>query len=102
MGKHYTVALEGPIVGTALPAEYPVSFTGNLNHAVPYLNRSASFVFRSQLRCSTSLRTVLLRHQGGHVSQCPDAFAVENLPVHYRVIDNGANKAAYFIFLTKH
>ena len=102
MGKHYTIALNGPIVGTALPADYPVTFTGEPGSAVPYLNRSASFVFKSQLRCSTSLRTAMLRHKDGHVSQCPDDFTMENDPVHYRVIDNVANKAAYCIFLTNH
>lgn len=102
MEKHYTLALNGPIVGTALPADYPVTFTGDLSIAKTYLNRSASFVFKPQLRCSTSLRTAMLRHKEGHVSQYPVNFTIENGPVNYRVIDNGASKAAYFIFLTNH
>ena len=99
MGKHYTLALNGPIVGTALPANYPVTFTGDLSSVAAYLNRSASFVFKSQLRCSTSLRTAMLRHKEGHVSQCPENFTIENGLVNYRVIDNVAHEAAYCIFI---
>lgn len=99
MEKHYTLVLNGPIVGTALPADYPVNFTGGLSSAVPYLNKSASFVFGQTLRCSISLRTTMLLHQGGHLSQHPDPFIKTNVPAIYRVQHNVACKAAYCIFI---
>ena len=101
MGKYFTIALNGPIVGTALPTDYPVTFSGDLSIAAVYLNRSASFVFKSQLRCSSSLRTAMLRHRGGHVSQYPDSFVFDNAPVNYRVYYNAAHKAAYTVFINQ-
>lgn len=101
MGKLYTIALNGPFVGAALMADYPVNFTGSLNVAVPILSISAACPFGLTLRCSISLRTAMLRHPGGHISQYPIPFVFANFPVHYRANHNVAYTAAYTVFFNQ-
>ena len=101
MGKHYTIALNGPFIGAALTADYPVNFTGSLNVAVPNLSISAACPFGLSLRCSISLRTAMLRHPGGHVSQYPDPFDFANFPVNYGANHNVAHTAAYTVFFNQ-
>lgn len=101
MEKHYTIALDGSIAGTTMPADYPLTFSGGPVRAVPYFSTSASFNFGMSLKCSISLRTAMLRHRGGHISQNPHPFIFTNPPVHYRVYHNVAHKAAYTVFFYK-
>lgn len=101
MEKHYTIALDGSIAGTTMPADYPLTFSGGPVRIVPYFSASAAFSFGLSLRCSISLRTAMLRHPGGHVSQYPDPFVSENSPVNYRVNHNVAYTAAYTVFFNQ-
>ena len=101
METHYTIALDGSIAGRAMPADYPVNFTGGPVHAVPYFSVSAAYTFGLSLRCSTSLRTAMLRHHGGHISRFPQPFTFANIPVRYRLNHNVAHQAAYTIFFNK-
>ena len=101
METHYTIALDGSIAGRAMPADYPVNFTGGPVHAVPYFSVSAAFTFGLSLTCSTSLRTAMPVYCDVPASPLNESFTIANFPVSYRAYYNVAHKAAYTKFFTK-
>lgn len=87
MGEKYTFLLSGPFISASLPAEFPVSFTDFPFNPVKFRSLSARFVYADEIKCSVSLKSARLRHQGGHLTQLPkpekgDESAAYSKPVH--------------------
>ena len=99
MGNYYTIKLSETTAGTALPASFPVSFSGGSFTPFFFTNHSAGFVYGDSLKCSVSFHYVRLKHVHGHLSQPPDSVLNYCNTVDYRIRQNVQKLSEYQILL---